>query len=60
MFFCYLLECSDGSFYLGLTDDPERRLREHNEGNVGDVHWRVISLGETQTLVLGFVDLSSY
>jgi putative endonuclease len=30
--FCYILECADGSFYTGWTTDPERRLREHNNG----------------------------
>jgi putative endonuclease len=31
-FYCYILECSDGSFYTGWSSDPERRLREHNSG----------------------------
>ena len=31
-FFCYILECSDGSFYTGWTTDPLRRLRQHNQG----------------------------
>jgi putative endonuclease len=30
--FCYILECSDGSFYTGWTTNPERRLKEHNAG----------------------------
>lgn len=29
--FVYLLRCSDGSLYTGITTEPERRLREHNE-----------------------------
>lgn len=32
-FFCYILECADGSFYTGWTTDPERRLRQHSAGN---------------------------
>ena len=28
----YILECRDGSFYVGSTYDLERRLSEHNEG----------------------------
>jgi putative endonuclease len=32
-FYCYILECSDGSYYTGWSTDPERRLREHNSGS---------------------------
>jgi len=31
MFFCYIVECADRSFYVGVTDDPQRRLEEHNQ-----------------------------
>lgn len=31
-YFCYILECSDGTFYTGWTTDPERRVRQHNSG----------------------------
>ncbi|TFH37467.1 MAG: GIY-YIG nuclease family protein [Anaerolineales bacterium] len=31
-FFCYILECSDGTFYTGWTTDPDRRLNQHNRG----------------------------
>ena len=31
-YFCYILECSDGTFYTGWTTDPERRLRQHTAG----------------------------
>jgi putative endonuclease len=31
-FYCYILECSDGSYYTGWTTDPQRRLRQHNQG----------------------------
>lgn len=30
--FLYILRCKDGTLYTGITDDPERRLRAHNEG----------------------------
>lgn len=30
MWFVYLLECADGSFYCGITTDPARRLAQHN------------------------------
>lgn len=31
-YYVYLLGCSDGSFYCGITKDIERRMREHNDG----------------------------
>ena len=35
-YFCYILECADGSFYVGVTDDPAQRLQHHNEGRGSD------------------------
>ena len=32
VFFCYIVECSDGSYYTGWTTNPERRVSEHNSG----------------------------
>ena len=32
MAWMYILECADGSYYVGSTTDLERRLWEHNEG----------------------------
>jgi len=31
-YFCYILECADGTLYTGWTTDPDRRLRQHNAG----------------------------
>jgi len=31
-YFCYMVECVDGSLYTGWTTDPERRVKEHNAG----------------------------
>lgn len=31
-FFVYILLCADGSYYTGWTSDPERRLKQHNNG----------------------------
>ncbi len=31
--FVYILRCVDGSLYTGVTTDPARRLREHNDDN---------------------------
>lgn len=28
----YVLECKDGSYYAGYTNDLDRRVRVHNEG----------------------------
>jgi predicted GIY-YIG superfamily endonuclease len=36
-FTLYILECADGSFYIGHTDDPSKRLAQHDEGK-GSVH----------------------
>jgi putative endonuclease len=30
MFHVYMLECVDGTFYIGSTNDLERRLYSHN------------------------------
>lgn len=27
---CYLVECADGTLYCGVTTDIERRLKQHN------------------------------
>jgi predicted GIY-YIG superfamily endonuclease len=39
----YILECSDGSFYVGSTVDLEVRLWEHNQG-LGAAYERAIEL----------------
>ncbi len=31
-FFCYILQCSDGTYYTGWTTDPSRREKQHNAG----------------------------
>ena len=31
-FYVYILECSDGSFYTGVTSNLEMRLEQHNLG----------------------------
>lgn len=30
--FTYILQCSDGTLYTGWTNNLDKRLREHNEG----------------------------
>jgi tRNA/rRNA methyltransferase len=31
-FFTYMLRCADGSYYVGHTDDVERRIAQHASG----------------------------
>lgn len=33
VYFVYLLECSNGSYYTGYTTDMERRYQEHLRGS---------------------------
>ncbi|MCP4569943.1 MAG: GIY-YIG nuclease family protein [FCB group bacterium] len=33
MWLVYILECSDGTFYTGVTNNIHHRLACHNEGN---------------------------
>lgn len=30
--YVYILKCNDDSYYVGVTNDPERRVNDHNEG----------------------------
>jgi putative endonuclease len=36
--YVYILHCSDDSYYVGITDDPERRLGEHQDGKYPDAY----------------------
>ncbi len=27
-----MVECADGTYYTGYTDDPEKRIKTHNSG----------------------------
>ena len=33
-FYCYMLRCNDGSYYTGHTDDLDRRVAEHQSGQI--------------------------
>lgn len=33
MFYIYILECNDGTYYTGWTVNLENRLETHNKGN---------------------------
>ena len=30
--YVYILRCADGTLYTGITTDPHRRVKEHNNG----------------------------
>ena len=30
--YVYILKCCDDTFYTGITNDPQRRLAQHNAG----------------------------
>jgi putative endonuclease len=32
-YYVYIVECRDGSYYIGITNDLERRMWEHNTGH---------------------------
>ena len=36
MWFVYILECEDGLLYTGITNNLERRFKEHSQGK-GDI-----------------------
>ena len=31
-YYVYMVECADGSYYIGVTNDYEKRIAEHNDG----------------------------
>ena len=33
LYYVYILQCSDDSYYTGITNNIERRLFEHNSGS---------------------------
>ncbi len=37
---CYLIQCADGSYYVGVATDLQERLEEHNSGR-GAKHTRL-------------------
>jgi putative endonuclease len=40
MAWTYIIECADGSYYVGSTIDLERRLSQHNRGE-GPIYTRL-------------------
>ena len=35
IFHTYIVECADKSFYVGCTNDLDRRIKQHNESKWG-------------------------
>jgi putative endonuclease len=35
MYYVYILSCNDGSFYTGMTNNPDQRLKDHQSGKGG-------------------------
>lgn len=35
MYYVYILECCDKTFYTGITSDLDRRVKEHNFSKLG-------------------------
>ena len=40
-YFVYILECADRSFYVGCTNNLERRIIEHNQSIKGAHYTRI-------------------
>jgi len=38
--FLYILQCSDGTYYTGVTTDMSRRINEHNNSSRGAKYTR--------------------
>ena len=32
-YYCYIVECADGTYYTGWSLDPVRREQQHNKGS---------------------------
>ena len=40
IWYLYILQCSDGTYYTGVTTNMKRRLHEHNNSNRGAKYTR--------------------
>lgn len=40
MWYVYIVECSDGTLYTGITTDVDRRIKEHNTSRKGAKYTR--------------------
>jgi putative endonuclease len=32
LYWVYMVLCDDGSYYIGVTNEPDRRVGQHNDG----------------------------
>ena len=51
-FFVYILQCVDKTFYIGCTNDLERRLEQHNHSKSGAHYTKIrrpVKLNHTET-----------
>lgn len=54
MFYVYILQCADGSYYVGSTSDVDARVKEHNEGKLGACYTflrRPVTLAYTESFI---------
>ena len=56
MYFLYIIKDQQNHLYIGITDNPERRLKEHNQGEGADFtkkssDFQIIFLEKYQNLV---------
>ena len=54
MYYTYIIQSQkDGSFYIGYSEDPEKRLEKHNSSNSGYTSkkqpWKIVYTEEFQT-----------
>ena len=38
MYYVYILQCAEGSYYIGTSTDVEARVKEHNTGTKAACH----------------------
>ncbi|MCP9198339.1 GIY-YIG nuclease family protein [Gramella sp. GC03-9] len=38
LYFVYIVQCNDKSYYVGMTSNMEQRLNEHNSGKYPDAY----------------------
>ena len=36
MWYVYIVQCNDGSFYTGISTDLEQRIKDHNDGRASE------------------------